>query len=296
MLRLALYTLIIVIVGAVVFGTLILPRAVRDRARRLALQRRAARVALLCSLLLLPVVAARLLLQLNAMRFPGDPLFLSFRPLVTATTWGTAWILQLVAAATCAVSFRLAGSRRFPALAWLACSAAALALLLSLPLSGHAAGVSSLRAVAVVADAIHVAGAGGWLGSLGFVLFLVLRPTPAAASGAGASEKYDVVRAFSPVAMACVGVIAASGVVSTLFHVRSFTELVGGSYGRTLLVKLAFVAVAMLLGYVNWKRNTPRMTTDGGRSMTRGVWRELTAAVFVLVVTSVLVVTAPPMP
>jgi putative copper export protein len=67
------------------------------------------------------------------------------------------------------------------------------------------------------------------------------------------------------------------------------------TYGRLLLLKLAFVAIVVVLGALNWRRMMPRLgDEDSARRITRTAGAELTIAALVLAVTAVLVSTSPP--
>jgi putative copper export protein len=164
----------------------------------------------------------------------------------------------------------------------------------TLPLSGHAASAKSFRAVALIADGLHVLGAGAWLGTLAVMTFTVLARRRDNDDEAAAQERQALVHAFSPVAMTCVAVVALSGLFAAAIHIRTVPAILGSAYGRMVLLKLAAVAVVLLLGLVNWKRNTALMLDDKGRRLNAGAMRELVATVAVLLVTSALVVTAPP--
>ena len=56
---------------------------------------------------------------------------------------------------------------------------------------------------------------------------------------------------FSTAAAVAVGVLIITGSYLSFLHVGSWTALIGTTYGRTLLLKLALVGVAMLMGGYN---------------------------------------------
>jgi putative copper export protein len=61
------------------------------------------------------------------------------------------------------------------------------------------------------------------------------------------------------------------------------------------LIKLAFVAIVVVMGAINWRRLLPSLGDDqSARRITRTAGTELTFAVLVLAVTAVLVSTPPP--
>ena len=104
-----------------------------------------------------------------------------------------------------------------------------------------------------------------------------------------------LVTAFSPFALSCATLVAASGLALAWLHVGAVDALVASGYGRTLLVKLALVAVVAALGAWHWRRVRPAL---GEESSARRVRRtsavELLVAALALVVTAVLVATPPP--
>lgn len=124
--------------------------------------------------------------------------------------------------------------------------------------AGHAAAVEPGTASAVAIDALHVLAAGAWVGGL-LPLAMLLR---AAAHEAGAdSRPYAVVaaRRFSRLALAAVVVLLASGAWNTAVHVASIAGLVGTTYGRLLVVKLALVVVALSIAAINRRRLLPEL-------------------------------------
>ena len=80
-------------------------------------------------------------------------------------------------------------------------------------------------------------------------------------------------------------------------HVPNLAALFGSTYGRTLLLKLTLVAGVLGLGFVNWRKLTPRLgSAEGAGGLRSAASVELLVVQAVLVVTALLVRTAPPMP
>src|SRR5262245_34198341 len=101
--------------------------------------------------------------------------------------------------------------------------------------ASHAVAAERLGSMAVLADAVHLAAAGLWLGAL-LPLALLLR---VASREAGADARpYAVlaVRRFSTVALPAMLLIVATGLGNTWVEVGSVPALVGTRYGRLLLV------------------------------------------------------------
>ena len=155
-----------------------------------------------------------------------------------------------------------AAAHRARPLALLACAG----LAATPGLAGHA-GTTSPVALNVVADAVHVAAAGVWVGGL------VLLVTSAEARAS--------VAAFSRLAVAAVAALVATGLFRTWMEVRSldaFTE----TYGLVLLAKVGVFVPMVVLGSVNRRRIRPPL-----------VRTEVVLAVVVLAATALLVNLAP---
>lgn len=100
---------------------------------------------------------------------------------------------------------------------------------------------------------------------------------------------------FSPLAVGCVTVLVLSGAIGAWVHLPSLSALVASRYGLTLLAKLVLVAGALGLGFVNWRRLTPRLQSDSGPDvLRRAATAELLVVQAVLIVTALLVRTPPP--
>ncbi|MFL5386420.1 MAG: copper resistance CopC/CopD family protein [Longimicrobiaceae bacterium] len=254
--------------------------------------------------------------------------------MVTRTLWGWAWLLQAGAVVLALLAFRTvlravrggvtaaaaptrppeatvvpdaapelpAGGDRprarehSPAAArrgWLLAAAAAVVLALAPALSGHAA-AAMLAPLPVLADALHILSAGGWLGSL--CVLLVAGIPGAGAAGAGRARGVAaLVNAFSPVALASAAVLAATGVFAAAVQLDGVAALWQSVYGRTLLVKLALLTVVFATGAYNWKRVQPALGQEAGVArLRRSAGVELAVGIGVLLVTAVLVATAPP--
>lgn len=113
-------------------------------------------------------------------------------------------------------------------------------------------------------------------------------------AGTGTGALGLLVPAFSRVAVASVAVLVLTGTLAAWIHVPGPSALVSEPYGRTLLLKLALALVVLALGATNWRRLTPRLREPGGgRALRRSAAVELCVAQLVLLVTALLVRTAP---
>lgn len=117
--------------------------------------------------------------------------------------------------------------------------------------SGHTATTSPL-ALAVGADAVHVAAAAVWVGGLVGGLVVVV-----AARGRGSGAWTEVVVRFSGVAGVSLAAVTLAGAALGWTQVRSLEALVTTPYGRLLLAKVAVVGAVALLGGINRYRLVP---------------------------------------
>lgn len=136
------------------------------------------------------------------------------------------------------------------------------AALVPIAAAGHAAAVEPDTARAIALDGLHVIVAGVWVGGL-VPLALLLR---AAAATEGADARpYAVLaaRCFSRVALGAMVVLAVTGALLATIHVGSVAGLVGTSYGRLLLAKLALLVLVLLLATLNRSVLLARLAGDG---------------------------------
>lgn len=287
------FVALLAMIGAVAFNLLVvrrlgaaLPEKVGDRAAYGAWHLAAGAAAL--GLLTLVV---RLWLQSRAIfgpdqAFDGEQL----NALLMGTVWGSGWILQAIATVAYFVGLMVARAPHGRSIGWMGAAFASLLLAAVPALSGHASSAERFTSVAIIADWLHVLGAGVWLGTLGSVLLAGFPASAFAGEGQGTAAFATMVRGFSPVALAGAGAAGATGVVSSLFHLTSISNLWGTWYGRMLVLKLALLGIVALLGYVNWRRVLPIADTpEGTRRLRRTAAAELANGIVVILVTAALV-------
>ena len=293
------FTALLGILGVVGFEYLV-ARPVRRRGRpgsqaaTDAARERAAVLGAAAAALLIAGALARLVAQAAAMQEPGAPSGMALLPtILPRTVWGWGWLLQVVAAAAALATFLR--MRRDPARGWTVALVAAAALAVTPALAGHAAAARQAAPLPVVADSLHVLGAGGWLGTL---FALLLAGVPAAMrldSGARVSVLADLVNAFSPAALVFAGLAAATGLFATWLHLGSLPALWQSGYGRTLLLKLGILTGVAATGFYNWRWVRPVLQGEHGAArLRRSAGVELLIALGVILVTAVLVATPPP--
>jgi putative copper export protein len=153
-------------------------------------------------------------------------------------------IVGACAAAAAARAPRLAGG------AWLA----GLALVVLPSAMGHALdpGRSWIQ---FPVDVLHVAAASVWFGG---VVALV--------TGLRRGVVDDrVLRRFSTLALAAVGVIGVTGLVRAFAELSSIDQIWGTSYGRLLIVKTTLLGVLVVLGWTNRYRLIPALARSAQR-------------------------------
>ena len=113
----------------------------------------------------------------------------------------------------------------------------------------HAGGFG-LFSLQLLVECAHLWAISLWLGAVGIAAFAVLHRHHAST----ATDRIDVarwVRALSATATGALLVIVATGVFNAWRGLGSAANLVGTAYGNTLLVKVALVGVAVVLGGLN---------------------------------------------
>ena len=256
------------------------------------LKRASARQAALGGLLLPVALGLVFYRQLSEFRDPFVPWTEDAELLLTVTPWGTTWMWGAGASVVAAVGLAVGavGARS----GWLLGGAAVLALSAFPAFTGHASASGPLRPLTLTADTLHVLAAGGWVGTLVFVL-QAERGWRRRSGAAAHSLLPLLVPRFSPVAITCVATLVVTGLTASWVHLPSVGALVSSNYGRVLSLKLILVAGAAGLGFVNWKELTPRLEEPAGQDSLRGsATVELLVAHVVLLVTAILVVTPPP--
>jgi copper transport protein len=191
-------------------------------------------------------------------------------PLIRASAFGRGWIDMeiLLALVTLAASIAVTidrPRRSVRSVAEILATAGALAgiaaALLAPGLSGHAA-EKSPRGLSLALDWAHLLAGSVWLGGLAGLIVLTTRlARPVRVRGLVA-----VVPRFSNVALASVLLLISSGTVQAFLRIPSVGTLYSTAYGRSLLVKIALLTIALGLASVNLLRSVPRLrgVAEGG--------------------------------
>jgi copper transport protein len=175
-------------------------------------------------------------------------------------------------------------------------------LVLTPALAGHAS-VQSPVWVFFPVDVLHVLAATTWVGGIAVIVLALPLATRTVEPVARTAMLVDVLGRFSRLALACVLVIACTGIVQAYIDVRSLNGLTHSTYGELVLLKTGLLGLLIGLGAVNRERVIPTLrrlveaaATPGEtgvllRRTTRG---ELAAMASVFAVTAALVAFAPP--
>ena len=282
------FTALIIVIGAVAFRYAVMSRVYNsDAATRAAVIDRAAVLGMTAALVLLVVSPIRFHLQAAMMPEHGGN---NSHTLMTHTGWGTAWMLYTGGAALAFVGFVAARFRK--SFGWMLAAKGAVVVSVSLALSGHAGASAHWVGLAVVADTLHIIGAGGWLGSL--LLVVAALPILATRRGTG-SNLAQLVNAFSPTALVFASLVIVTGLISAWLRLGAFSALWSSAYGRVLLLKLLALAGVVATGAYNWKRVKPMLGADAAASTFRLSARvELLIGVVVILITAILVAVPTP--
>ena len=158
----------------------------------------------------------------------------------------------------------------------------------SLGLTGHAViGEGIAGVLHRSAQVTHLLAAGAWLGGLVPLAMLV------ADVGLPATDLAlePALRRFSGLGYTAVGLVLATGAINTSFMLTSRLQVLGTTYGRALLVKLALVAVMLGLALLNRLVLVPQMARSTAAALARlrrSLTIELALGAAILAVVSVL--------
>ena len=162
-------------------------------------------------------------------------------------TWGRIAILVL----TMWLIAQSTGPGQDMASLWLALAGLVLLVMATFSLRSHAAALKT--PLAVVSDMAHITAMSAWLGGL-LPLFLTLRQKDLPPG--------TLVPRFTRLALACVGLLALTGLYGALQQVRTLEGLTASLYGQALLVKIGLFGLLIGLGALNFLVLTPRFRRD----------------------------------
>jgi len=267
--------------------------------------------------------AAAAALLLRSARGDGVGVLGGLEPDRIGAALGTAGGLWAALAALAGVvvalrAARLARAADPPGLAALGVALAAL------PLGGHAAD-GSPAAATVLAELVHVAAMGTWVGGLAVLALLLPRvvagtdlgesetaavvpgttadgPEPASAEAGSRALRAALLLRFSPVALTAVAALTAAGTLLAVLQLTTLYDLTDTAYGRAIALKAFLLLGAVGLAVLQRELLVPQLRdaaagTEGARAerAVRAALRgELVLLAAVLVVTGALAGYDPP--
>ena len=281
--RWVLFVSLALVIGVVGIRVLILPRPVDPRVER--------RIHLLGTFGAVVAVNAGLIGFVircaNALQVSGvDLLYSDLSPFAESTRFGIAFILTTLGYGICLTILATAWALDLPALRWPA-FLLAIALAWGYSLSSHQATEPNASLLGEVADWVHLVAAMLWVGGV-LTLAVVVWPL------APHMRRAAFLR-FSRIAIGLVGVLVVAGTVVAIERLPELDDLWDTSYGRTLLVKIGLVVVALSWGGMHHLVVRPRL--ERGDRVHRVRWSllaESSVAIAVLLAAAVLVNGAPP--
>lgn len=276
----------VLLAAGVLFAALIVTRRQGDRPRILRFARTGAVVGVIATLVAVPI---------QAMGMTGAGPLAIFRPDVitdlVASSFGQSTIVRLVWLAALLL-FLARGAPLIPAVI------AGGAATLSFVLDGHQRSGEPVWLL-IIADSVHLGAAALWLGGLVVVAWLV-RARRIEDDPVGAAT---VIARFSGAALWSLVAVTAAGVAMSWALVRTPRALFSTGYGTLLIVKVALVALVVLIAAYNRFRLVPSIVKHDvvPTSRAKAAWKqlrttlvvEIAVVVVVFGVTGVLVTTQP---
>jgi putative copper resistance protein D len=170
----------------------------------------------------------------------------------------------------------------------------AASLLVSQAWIGHpAASIGGERNLVILGYALHVLGAGAWLGGL-MPLWLMLRPRDA--DPARAANVKSALYRFSVVGMFAIAIILAGGLINVWARWSSLDLLLASAWGKVLIVKLlgfiALVGLAVANRFVLMPRLAQQPSARG--QLIRNVVMEQAGGLAILAAAATLGILPPP--
>jgi copper transport protein len=284
--RWAVYLAALALIGLVSWRLLLWPRLPEQtRDARLELDRRLGARGILVGLVLLLALGVRAVCQSANTFGPAAALDLDhLRTVAVESRWGGRFLSQVWAAAAATAAF--AWTRVHARSGWMLTAISVLSFCLVLPRTGHA---MSHGPLALGAQALHVLGAGLWIGTLLVAVAPRRLLTPGFEPQARDTSR-SVLSYFAPVAITGAAALVASGALTAYVYLPDIDSLFSTAWGRTLLAKIAATGMAGTLGFLNFRRFR-RLATSRSLTLARV---ELAVAVAVIALTAIL--TALPSP
>lgn len=278
------YSAAIQLFGTAVFESWVAPRPLSD-----SLLKTSRRIARFNAWLLLLSALAWLGFAAGAM---GDGWADTLNPQViklalTSTTFGHAWIVNLLLSAAAVGIAHLLGPRRGGALAL--CATLKLAALAFVGHTMTLSGVPGLLSQA--SQVVHLLSSGFWFGSLLSVVLLLRQIGDARYTG----HADLALRRFSGLGHAAVALALGSGIANSWFVLHDLPLRFGSTYQLLLALKVALVGSMCLIAIVNRYVFMPRIPKDveGIGQLRNGTVAELVIGTIVIAIVGLLGILPP---
>jgi len=232
-------------------------------------------------------IVAFILRAEDALQLPFvDLMYGDLSPFANKTRFGVAFVaMTLGFAVVAALVFLSWAFDRLPLLC--VAFAVALGFTSGLSLSGHSAVEPNASWLSQLADFAHLSAASLWAGGLVSLALVVWPLAP--------DLRRTAFLNFSRLATVLVAVLVLAGTYLSILRLPTVSDLWTTNYGRTLLVKIGIVCVALGWGALHHFVVRPRLERgDMPGGLRRSLVGESTIALAVLLVAAVLVNSAPP--
>ena len=141
--------------------------------------------------------------------------------------------------------------------------ALAVALLVALTQSGHAAATSSnVRVYAVLADFLHLAAAALWIGGMMYIAVIYLPVLKNRPWQQQTASLLTILPRYSPLAITGVVLMGLSGPLNAATRLLSWDQLFTTAYGLTLIIKVLLVISLLLTSAVHVLFLRPHLAQD----------------------------------
>jgi putative copper resistance protein D len=287
-LRFAVLTATMGALGAWLFGRFVVTAAVGEPAqrRRADLARFGGLVAMFSTAAVVLAAIPRVMVQAQSLADQGERLG-DVMIAVLGTRWGWALCAQSAAALVALVALwreSHIGSRSRAA------DIAVVALAVVPAFMSHAVADPDHRLVSMLIDVVHVAAAGGWVGTLAVLTLASWRHRRDAEAPALIAA---LVVAFHPLALVAAPAVFVTGLGTAWLRMGAPVGIANPAYSGLFVAKLLIVGVTGVLGAGHSKQAKKRVQKVDVSGIGRTLLGETLLAVLVLAVTAILVGTAP---
>ena len=237
--------------------------------------------------LLLAATLLRGATQMMSLMDPAEPMTMPWLGIVvSSTTWGRGWSVQVVVAVLAIWCWRadVMPDARATALALLAALGAGVAD----ALTGHGMGGEWGGPIGVSLHAVHLLGAGLWLGTLAVLPW----PLYGRSSADRRALAAPLFRALPPLALTGSALVVGAGALMGLEYVGGWRALraLQERYAQLLALKIVVVLLIVALGAWHWRRSVPTLgRSDSDMRFRRTLGAELLLALLVVLLSAILV-------